>query len=65
MRKGDYKYIWSSRGKHELYDLAKDPEELRDLDESQPDVAERLKERLLAGERPAAGGSRARRGPAG
>ena len=37
-----YKLIESSDGQHELYDLENDPEELHNLFEGQPKVAERL-----------------------
>ncbi|MCH7812526.1 MAG: sulfatase [Planctomycetes bacterium] len=41
-----YKYIWASDGQHELYDLAADPQELRNLAVRQPDVAQRLQSKL-------------------
>jgi arylsulfatase A-like enzyme len=31
LRTRDYKFIWSSEGRHELYDLNRDPEETRNL----------------------------------
>lgn len=37
-----YKFIEASDGRHELYDLAEDPGELRNLVDQQPRVAERL-----------------------
>ncbi len=39
---GDHKYIWSSDGAHELYDLKRDPGELDDLIEDQPEITARL-----------------------
>lgn len=39
---GPFKYIHSSDGAHELYDLETDPHEGRNLVESEPEVAERL-----------------------
>jgi arylsulfatase A-like enzyme len=39
---GRFKYIESSDGKHELYDLESDPRELVNLIEQRPEVAERL-----------------------
>ncbi|MCP4250202.1 MAG: sulfatase-like hydrolase/transferase [bacterium] len=41
-----YKYIWASDGQHELYDLAADPQELRNLAVRQADVAKRLHSEL-------------------
>jgi hypothetical protein len=43
-----HKFIYSSDGKHELYDLEKDPAEGRNLSELQPDKAAELIERLGA-----------------
>jgi arylsulfatase A-like enzyme len=43
---GDYKYIDSSDGKSELYDLSSDPEERVNLFARQPDVAARMSELL-------------------
>lgn len=37
---GKYKYIWSSNGEDELYDLTQDPGETRNLIKELPDVAE-------------------------
>lgn len=45
---GPWKYIRSSDGRHELYDLASDPRESRDLVTSAPEVAARLAARLAA-----------------
>ena len=39
---GDHKYVWSSDGAHELYDLNRDPGELSNLVEERPGVTERL-----------------------
>lgn len=43
---GRHKYIHSSDGRHELYDLAADPGETRNLLDSEPEVAARLAETL-------------------
>jgi len=39
---GQYKYIWASDGRHELYDLAADPDELRNLITIKSNLAEKL-----------------------
>ena len=39
---GPHKYLWSSDGRHALYDLAKDPAESRDLRGDEPELAARL-----------------------
>lgn len=39
---GDLKYVWRSDGKRELYDLATDPRERRDLAQRRPADVERL-----------------------
>jgi arylsulfatase A-like enzyme len=36
VRKGDHKYIWSSDGRDELYDLGKDPRETMNLVDTEP-----------------------------
>jgi len=47
-RTDKYKILWdSSFDKLELYDLAQDPEEEKDLNESLPEVAMKMKEKLL------------------
>ena len=43
---GRYKYIWSSDSRHELYDLAEDPGETRNLIAAEPGVAGRFDGRL-------------------
>jgi len=43
-----FKLIRSSRGEVELYELSRDPEEIRDLRSQQPGVAETLEKRLSA-----------------
>ena len=43
---GPYKLIWSSDGRHELYDLNQDPGELEDLAHLQPGMARELLGRL-------------------
>lgn len=45
---GDYKYIASSDGQNELYDLRSDPREARNLVAEMPDAARRMDQRLLA-----------------
>jgi len=46
MYDGDYKFIWSSNGAHELYDISADPEENRNLVEKEPEVARSFHSRL-------------------
>lgn len=48
VRESRYKYIWSSDGRSELYDLANDPGEEHDLAANLVDVRKRLHERLVA-----------------
>jgi arylsulfatase A-like enzyme len=43
---GRYKYIWASDGRHELFDLATDPLETRNLVASQTEVSNALAEEL-------------------
>jgi len=43
---GDWKFIWLSNGKHELYNLANDPEEQRNLIEAEPEKAQELQAKL-------------------
>ncbi len=46
---GDWKIVWRAAGnRHELYDLAKDPKELADLAESNPDTAKRMRSALAS-----------------
>lgn len=45
---GRWKYVHSSDGRDELYDLEADPRELEDLIEREPALAERLREELRA-----------------
>jgi arylsulfatase A-like enzyme len=42
LRTPDRKFIWRSDGRHELFDLAQDPDELRDLSRERPDEVEAL-----------------------
>ena len=42
----NYKYIWSSNGEDELYDLKRDPMEQKNLIEEEDEKAESMKERL-------------------
>jgi arylsulfatase A-like enzyme len=48
LREGDYKYIWASDGREELFNLADDPKELRNLASQEPErvwaMARRLKD---------------------
>ena len=46
MRVGDEKLIWASDGRHELYNLADDPDELEDLAAVQPERVAALSARL-------------------
>jgi arylsulfatase A-like enzyme len=41
-----YKYVWASDGRHELYNLVKDPHELENLIQTQAEKAEALQEKL-------------------
>jgi arylsulfatase A-like enzyme len=43
-----YKYIWASDGRCELFDIARDPGETKDLSVSLPKVAKELSDRVLA-----------------
>jgi hypothetical protein len=40
------KLIWSSNGRHELYDLAKDPDETENLAATQPEIVKSLTSQL-------------------
>ena len=42
MFKGDKKYLWSSHGNHELYDLTADPTEGRNVIAEHPEIASQL-----------------------
>ena len=46
LRVGDEKLIWASDGRHELYNLADDPDELEDLAAAQPERVAALSARL-------------------
>ena len=46
LRVGPHKLIWGSDGRHELYDLAADPGESRDLAAERPDLLRGLERRL-------------------
>lgn len=49
MREGNYKLVhWFGENRYELYDLANDPSELRDISEDDPVVKQRLATRLTA-----------------
>ena len=41
-RTATHKLLWSSNGRHELYDLVSDPDERNNVMAEQPDVASRL-----------------------
>lgn len=43
---GDYKYIWASNNKHELYNLREDPQELNNLFEQMPEIAFEMEKKL-------------------
>ena len=48
LREGDSKFIWSSDGRHELYDLARDPGELHDRAAGNPEASRQMQGRLDA-----------------
>jgi arylsulfatase A-like enzyme len=51
LRRGPFKFIWASDGRHELYDVSQDPGESRNLTQTSPDTARELEaelHRLLA-----------------
>ena len=48
IRTEQYKLIWASDGRHELYDLQADPGERRNLITERPEIASRLMARLSA-----------------
>ncbi|MEE8572816.1 MAG: hypothetical protein V3T20_06115, partial [Gemmatimonadota bacterium] len=50
LTRGDMKFIWGGDGRHELYDLAHDPDELTNLIESRKhsDVRHDMETRLTA-----------------
>lgn len=48
LRIGSHKFIWGSDGRHELYDVAADPGETRDLSGSAPATAARMQAALEA-----------------
>ena len=56
---GRYQFIWASDGRHELYDLERDPRELHNLMETEPAIGARMQAELdsivavLAEKRPA------------
>ncbi len=55
VRRGNLKFIWGSDGRHEAYDLKKDPAETTNLAEQRPEMARQLKEeaeRLFAALQP-------------
>jgi hypothetical protein len=45
-QEGPLKFIWSSDGRHELFDRGSDPQELVDLSSKQPDAAAQLAKQL-------------------
>jgi choline-sulfatase len=46
LREGDYKYIWASDGREELFNLADDPKELRNLASQEPERVSAMARRL-------------------
>jgi arylsulfatase A-like enzyme len=49
VREGDLKYVYdASRGRDQLFDLARDPDELQNLAAERPEVCRRLRQRLAA-----------------
>jgi arylsulfatase A-like enzyme len=46
LHRGDYKFVWSSIGRHQLFDLSVDPRESRNLVEEKPEVAESMQAEL-------------------
>lgn len=46
VRQGRWKLIWCTRAPHQLFDLEADPDELRDVAGSEPEVVEELAARL-------------------
>ena len=46
IRTEEFKYIWASNGKHELYNIQEDPEELNNLIETDTEKATKLKAQL-------------------
>jgi hypothetical protein len=62
IKQGDWKLIWSSDGRHELFDLAADPGETTNLMEREPERGRKMETELqafLAGLKPLpAGGER-------
>jgi len=46
LRTDEYKFVWASDGRHELYNLRQDPQELDNRLEAEPEVAERLRGEL-------------------
>jgi arylsulfatase A-like enzyme len=51
LRTDQYKFIWKSNHQHELYDLAKDPQEISNLAAVESEITRRMVERLEAWER--------------
>ncbi len=41
------KYIWSSDGRHEMYDIRKDPGEMRNIVEDRPEEASALRRKVI------------------
>ena len=49
MREANWKYIYNvTRGREELYDLAKDPDEQQNVAKQNPEVCQRLRRHLAA-----------------
>jgi arylsulfatase A-like enzyme len=67
VRQGDWKFIWSSDGRHELFDLAADPGESSNLMEREPERGRRMEADLqgfLAALKPLPAGGERRGGDA-
>ena len=47
IRSHNYKYIWASDGKNELYDLTQDPDEQDNIIDTKPDIAAQLENHLF------------------
>jgi hypothetical protein len=47
LHRGDYKFVWSSIDRHQLFDLSVDPRESRNLVEELPEVAESMQAELM------------------
>lgn len=48
LHRGDYKFVWSSLGRNQLFDLSVDPKEGRNLAEERADVAASMEAELMS-----------------